>query len=631
MTTRVRRARSSSDSSSENGSGGRSGSVGGPPPPSRGGASSSTSARTVTWYRYRAMAPRKVGGRPWGSRIVTTRASDAAEAVASSPSRDGRRETRSSGVTTGIAGERARRPPGARVSAPARFAGAGTAPTPGRGARRRATRGPRRGAARRARRRARATGDAHAGVRAGDAVDVHELGVQETAGGAVAVDPASRARIARGGRRGADRRAVPRALVVVVMPSHHPDKYLRPRRDFDTTQHAPPDASFSPRASVAAAGVRAPPTSRCAASAARRSLRTPPPPPDRRRRVGGRGGRPAPPRPRVRRPIPPPRARCPSVVPALGLPPAPRPRRGSPFSHFDVLGELGDGSFSEVLRARRRATGEVFALKVMPKRQILRHDAKARSAARRARRADLCADVPGSSGPLHVPGRRRAVHGPGRDGKRRALRPDPTEAGARRRGRRETLGPLARGDALPRELVDVLRAAHARGVVHRDVKPENVLINRRGHVELVDFGSCLILPESRSRNEEEGEEGGALPADGEDEPCCSSDAKEIRRRKAALAFVGTCDYVPPEVLGEPGGDEKGLADDLSRPAPSPFALDHWALGCVAFQALCGKPPFRRANEFLTYAAVQGGDAPRGPRISWTGKRGRRRRRRRRFA
>ena len=53
------------------------------------------------------------------------------------------------------------------------------------------------------------------------------------------------------------------------------------------------------------------------------------------------------------------------------------PRLPLSFSHFDVLGELGDGSFSEVLRARRRATGEVFALKVMPKRQILRHDSKA--------------------------------------------------------------------------------------------------------------------------------------------------------------------------------------------------------------------------------------------------------------
>ena len=316
---------------------------------------------------------------------------------------------------------------------------------------------------------------------------------------------------------------------------------------------------------------------------------------------------PAPPRARGAPPSSPPSASPPP-------PPAPAPRLPLSFSHFDVLGELGDGSFSEVLRARRRATGEVFALKVMPKRQILRHDAKARFVRDERAALDLCADVPGVV-------RLRFTF---QDADALYMGLDVMENGElfdQIRLRRERVGAdgakrsglsLAATRFYLRELVDVLRAAHARGVVHRDVKPENVLINRRGHVELVDFGSCLILPESRrSRDEEEGE-GGALPAEGEDEACCSSDAKEIRRRKAALAFVGTCDYVPPEVLGEPGGDEKGLADDLSRPAPSPFALDHWALGCVAFQALCGKPPFRRANEFLTYAAVQGGDAPAWP-------------------
>ena len=65
----------------------------------------------------------------------------------------------------------------------------------------------------------------------------------------------------------------------------------------------------------------------------------------------------------------------------------------------------------------------------------------------------------------------------------------------------------------------------------------------------------------------------------------------LGRRKRQLAFVGTCDYVPPEILGEPGGDEEGApwAEDLTREAPSPFALDWWAYGCVLFQCLAGPP------------------------------------------
>jgi YVTN family beta-propeller protein len=106
-----------------------------------------------------------------------------------------------------------------------------------------------------------------------------------------------------------------------------------------------------------------------------------------------------------------------------------------------------------------------------------------------------------------------------------------------------------------------LGAAHARGLVHRDVKPANILIARAGdteveHVYLTDFGIA------RGPGEEPG-----LTRTG--------------------AFVGSLSYAAPErIEGEQGGP----------------AADIYALGCVLFETLTGRPPFNREGELATMQA-----------------------------
>ena len=126
------------------------------------------------------------------------------------------------------------------------------------------------------------------------------------------------------------------------------------------------------------------------------------------------------------------------------------------------------------------------------------------------------------------------------------------------------------------EIVLVLEYLKASEVVHRDLKPENLLIDKEGHLKLSDFGcakSFLLTPPSN-------------------EPATQPSLGGIGERSArSTSFVGTAEYVSPEVLEN---------QPLSYPA------DLWAFGCVIYQMLVGKPPFKGASEYLTFQLVTEG-------------------------
>ncbi|MGN9839434.1 serine/threonine-protein kinase [Nonomuraea sp. H19] len=127
-------------------------------------------------------------------------------------------------------------------------------------------------------------------------------------------------------------------------------------------------------------------------------------------------------------------------------------------------------------------------------------------------------------------------------------------------------GPLQAGQVavIGGRVLDALRAAHATGVLHRDVKPENVLLADDGRVVLTDFGIATLETEA------------ALTATG--------------------GVVGTPAYMPPERLnGEPARPESDL----------------WSLGATLYAAVEGEPPFRRGSWAATVAAVLR-DEPRPP-------------------
>ncbi|XVF20701.1 hypothetical protein REPUB_Repub12eG0025100 [Reevesia pubescens] len=107
------------------------------------------------------------------------------------------------------------------------------------------------------------------------------------------------------------------------------------------------------------------------------------------------------------------------------------------------------------------------------------------------------------------------------------------------------------------EVVDALEYIHNMGLIHRDIKLENLLLTTDGHIKIADFGSVKPMQDSRIT---------VLPNASSDDKACT--------------FVGTAAYVPPEVLNS---------------STAIFGNNLWALGCTLYQMLSGTSPFKDAS------------------------------------
>jgi tRNA A-37 threonylcarbamoyl transferase component Bud32 len=114
---------------------------------------------------------------------------------------------------------------------------------------------------------------------------------------------------------------------------------------------------------------------------------------------------------------------------------------------------------------------------------------------------------------------------------------------------------LSEVDGYVRPILDGLTYAHSRGVVHRDVKPHNVLIDDRGTLKIMDFGLAR-----------------------------THDASQVT---ATGTMLGSPSYVPPEQL------TGGSLDPRS---------DQYSLGATLFELLTGRPPFERGDTMATLMA-----------------------------
>ncbi|HEU4610546.1 MAG TPA: serine/threonine-protein kinase, partial [Kofleriaceae bacterium] len=129
-------------------------------------------------------------------------------------------------------------------------------------------------------------------------------------------------------------------------------------------------------------------------------------------------------------------------------------------------------------------------------------------------------------------------------------------------------------------VVDALAYAHAQGVIHRDLKPGNVLVGEFGETVVIDWGLAKELT-------------GAAP-DGDDDAPPGASASTSGGETVAGSVVGTPAYMPPEQAeGEP-------ADRRS---------DVYALGAILYQTVSGEAPFKGKSAEEVLAQVVSGDGP----------------------
>ena len=115
----------------------------------------------------------------------------------------------------------------------------------------------------------------------------------------------------------------------------------------------------------------------------------------------------------------------------------------------------------------------------------------------------------------------------------------------------------ARARDVARDVLSALDAAHRRGVIHRDVKPGNVLLDDGGRVKLGDFGI----------------------------------ARSVDATQTMASFAGTAHYVAPERL---------------HGQPATVASDLYSVGVVLYEALTGRPPYEGPTPVAILIAIEAG-------------------------
>lgn len=217
------------------------------------------------------------------------------------------------------------------------------------------------------------------------------------------------------------------------------------------------------------------------------------------------------------------------------------------ISHYRILEKLGAGGMGEVYLAEDTKLGRKVALKILGEEYTTNRDRLHRF------EQEACA-----ASALNHPNI-LTIHEVGNDDGRHFIATEYIDGVTLRRKISGTPMDVAEILDIAVQVAGALEEAHSAGIIHRDVKPDNIMIRRNGYVKVLDFGLAKLTESSIDRSTSDGEA-----------------STRVLVHTDAGVVMGTSHYMSPE---------------QARGKPVDARSDIWSLGVVLYEMVAGRTPF----------------------------------------